>query len=133
LAEVVVFDSSAILAVLYKEPGSLAVSDALADPDRAVLVSSVNLCEVITKLVLGGATDSNVKVSIKPFLPYVVDFDSELALLAGELSRSSRKLGLSLGDRACLALAVSRGATAWTTDAAWLKLKTGVKIHLLRG
>ena len=133
MAEIVVFDSSAILAVLYKEPGSLAVLEAAADPDRTVLISSVNLCEVVTKLVLGGASSSIVTVSIRPFLPYVVAFDSEQALVAGELSRLTRKLGLSLGDRACLALAASRKATAWTTDLAWLKLKTGVKIHLLRG
>ena len=132
MAEIVVFDSSAILAVLYKEPGSLAVADALADPERTVLVSSVNLCEVVTKLVLGGGSDSNVDVSLTPFHRYVVDFDAQQALYAGELSRASRKLGLSLGDRACLALAASRNATAWTTDAAWLKLKTGVKVHLLR-
>jgi PIN domain nuclease of toxin-antitoxin system len=133
LAETVVFDSSAILAVLYKEPGSLAVLEAAADPDRTVLISSVNLCEVVTKLVLGGASSSNVTVSLRPFSPYVVDFDAEQGIYAGELSRLTRPLGLSLGDRACLALAASRGAVAWTTDAAWLKLKTGVKVHLLRG
>jgi PIN domain nuclease of toxin-antitoxin system len=93
----------------------------------------VNLCEVVTKLVLGGASSSNVTVSLRPFSPYVVDFDAEQGIYAGELSRLTRPLGLSLGDRACLALAASRGAVAWTTDAAWLKLKTGVKVHLLRG
>jgi PIN domain nuclease of toxin-antitoxin system len=63
----------------------------------------------------------------------VVDFDLQQALFAGELARLTRPFGLSLGDRACLALAASRGATAWTTDTEWKKLKVGVKIHLVRG
>jgi ribonuclease VapC len=133
LAEIVVLDSSAMLALVQQERGGEQVLSALEDGRKTLLVSSVNLCEVVTKLIHLGHTASEVPISIGPFLQYVVDFDSEQALLAGELSRSSRKLGLSLGDRACLALAASRKATAWTTDAAWLKLKTGVKIHLLRG
>lgn len=133
MAEIVVLDSSAILAVLYNEPGSFAVLEAIANPNCTVLVSSVNLCEVVTKLVLGGANDTNVAVSLRPFLQYGVDFDAQQALFAGELSRVSRPLGLSLGDRACLALAASQKATAWTTDAVWLKLKSSVKVHLLRG
>ena len=133
MAEIVVLDASAMLALVQQETGGEQVLCALEDSEKTLLVSSVNLCEVVTKLIRMGHSAAEVPISIEPFLKYVVDFDSEQALVAGELSRSSRKLGLSLGDRACLALAASRGATAWTTDAAWLKLKTGVKVHLLRG
>jgi ribonuclease VapC len=133
LAEIVVLDASAILAVVQQEIGGEQVMTALEDGQMTLVVSSVNLCEVVTKLIRMGHSAAEVPISIEPFLKYEVDFDSEQALYAGELSRLTRRLGLSLGDRACLALAASRGATAWTTDAAWLKLKTGVKVHLLRG
>jgi ribonuclease VapC len=129
----VVLDSSAMLAVLYGEPGSAAVIEAMADVEISVLASSVNLCEVVTKLTLGGASSEEIATSIRPFLGYAVDFDLQQAVHAGELARSTRSLGLSLGDRACLALAASRGATAWTTDTEWKKLKVGVNIRLLRG
>jgi PIN domain nuclease of toxin-antitoxin system len=132
MTDPVVLDASAIFAFLFEEPGEDAILRLIEAPDRTVLVSSVNLCEVATKLVVSGGSASRVSLNTAPFLRYVVEFDTEQALLAGELARLTRPLGLSLGDRACLALAASRGATAWTTDAAWLKLKTGVKIHLLR-
>jgi PIN domain nuclease of toxin-antitoxin system len=133
MTDAVVLDSSAILAFLLHEPGADAVLDAIEDLDRIVLVSSVNLCEVSTKLVVAGVPSSNVLLNTGPFLKYVVDFDSQQALVAGELARLTKPFGLSLGDRACLALAASRGATAWTTDTEWRKLKIDVKVHLLRG
>jgi PIN domain nuclease of toxin-antitoxin system len=133
LAVIVVLDASAMLAVVQQEIGGEQVMCALEDSGKTLFVSSVNLSEVVTKLIRMGHSAAEVPISIEPFLKYVVDFDCEQALYAGELSRLSRPLGLSLGDRACLALAASRKATAWTTDSAWLKLKTGVKIHLLRG
>ena len=133
MAETVVLDSSAILTVLYGEPGSAPVIEAMANVETLVLVNSVNLCEVVTKLVLGGADAQQITKSLRPFLEHAVEFDSQQAIYAGELARLTRPFGLSLGDRACLALAASRGATAWTTDTDWKKLKVGVKIHLLRG
>jgi PIN domain nuclease of toxin-antitoxin system len=133
MTDPVVLDASAILAFLLEEPGSEAVLALLEDGNRLPLISSVNLCEVSTKLVALGGTASHVSMNTTPLLPYVVDFDAQQALYAGELARTTKRLGLSLGDRACLALATSRGAVAWTTDAAWLKLKIGVKMHMLRG
>lgn len=133
MAEAIVLDASAMLAVLYGEPGADAVIEAIADPDRMVLASSVNLCEVVTKLVLGGANEQDVAKSVRPFAEYAVEFDLAQAIYAGELALATRRFGLSLGDRACLALAATRGATAWTTDAEWKKLKASPKIHLLRG
>ncbi|MGD0797794.1 MAG: type II toxin-antitoxin system VapC family toxin [Acidobacteriaceae bacterium] len=133
MTDAVVLDASAILAFLLEEPGAEAVLTLLEDGNRIALIGSVNLCEVSTKLVALGGDSSHVSLNTAPLLPYVVDFDAQQALYAGELARITKPFGLSLGDRACLALAASRGATAWTTDAAWLKLKIGVKVHLLRG
>ena len=97
-----------------------------------VLVSSVNLCEVATKLVRRGATASKVAISIRPFVSLAVEFGVDQAMFAGELTRKTSRFGLSLGDRACLALAVSRGAVAWTTDAAWKELDIGASVNLIR-
>jgi len=133
MTDAVVLDASAILAFLLEEPGAEAVLTLLEDGNRIALIGSVNLCEVSTKLVALGGDSSHVSLNTAPLLPYVVDFDALQALYAGELARITKPFGLSLGDRACLALAASRGATAWTTDATWLKLKIGVKVHLLRG
>lgn len=133
MAEAIVLDSSAIMAWLYGEPGSKAVTQTIDDGSFEVLVSSVNLCEVITKLALADASDAQIRSALEPFISFCVNFDPSQARQAGELSRQTKSLGLSLGDRACLALAKSHGATAWTTDAVWKKLNVGVKIRLLRG
>ena len=133
MADAIVLDSSAIMAGLNGEPGSQAVMRAIDDDTFEILVSSVNLCEVITKLSLGGVPNAEIDAALVPFVPFCVEFDLSQARQAGMLSRQTKSLGLSLGDRACVALAISRGATAWTTDAVWKKLNVGVKIRLLRG
>ncbi len=133
MADAIVLDSSAIIAGLYGEPGSAIVLKALADVEAEVLISAVNLCEVVTKLGQAGASASDIATSVGPLTRFCIDFDSSQAIEAGELVKKTKELGLSLGDRACLALAISRGATAWTTDSAWKKLSPGVKIRLLRG
>jgi PIN domain nuclease of toxin-antitoxin system len=132
LADSIVLDASAIFALLYREPGADKVMDAIQSGIE-ILVSSVNLCEVATKLASQSHDSAQLSIALAPFLKYVVDFDTRQAIHAGELSRVTRPFGLSLGDRACLALAASRDATAWTTDAVWKKLQIGVPVHLLRG
>lgn len=133
MVDVIVLDSSAVLAGLYGEPGAAAVLQALASDEVEVVVSSVNLCEVVTKLIQAGATAAQISTSTDQLHAHCIDFDSHQALAAGEMVAKTRRLGLSLGDRACLTLAISRGATAWTTDAVWKKLDIGVKVRLLRG
>jgi ribonuclease VapC len=133
LADAIVLDSSAILAGLYGEPGAAAVIEVLASDEFEVLVSAVNLCEVVTKLVQAGASASQISASTDQLHAHCVEFDSLQAVAAGEMVTKTQSLGLSLGDRACLSLAASRGANAWTTDSAWKKLNLGVKVRLLRG
>ena len=62
----------------------------------------------------------------------VIDFDRPLAEATGALAVLTRAQGLSLGDRACLALAKREGAIALTADQAWSKVKAGVDIQLIR-
>jgi ribonuclease VapC len=109
-------DSSAVLALLRKEPGADVVEALLPD----AVISSVNLAEVVTKLVERGATDEAIDGAMLSVNMKVVDFDEATARLAGRLRKNTRSRGLSLGDRACLALALERGLTAVTADAAWV-------------
>ncbi len=102
--------------MLRNEPGADAVSALLAD----AVVSSVNLSEIVTKLVERGSTDETIREALRSLSLQVVDFAAETAHLAGLLRRTTRSRGLSLGDRACLALALERGLTVVTADAAWV-------------
>jgi PIN domain nuclease of toxin-antitoxin system len=61
-----------------------------------------------------------------------VDFDFALAAIAGRLRAATRSLGLSLGDRACLALAIERNCPVMTADRSWAKLNLGIPIQLVR-
>jgi ribonuclease VapC len=110
-----VLDSSAIIALLNQEPGAKRVEDVLAFS----MVSSVNVAEVLTKSVEAGHTVASATRTFKILKLKVVDFDLPHAILTAELRPLTRTLGLSLGDRACLALAISKGATALTADRIW--------------
>lgn len=128
----VVLDASAVMAFLYDEPGGGAVETLLLNQEVAVSVSSVNLCEVVTLLTADSVSSEEIRENLELFAGSFVDFDVEMAMRAGEMSASTRSAGLSLGDRACLALAAEVGAVAWTTDRAWKKVKSDVTIKLIR-
>ena len=120
----VVLDSSAVLAMIQAETGGDRV-DALMDeielaPDREIMISTVNWCEIMTRLQRDkiGITNDWL-ASILPVVE-VVPFSAEDAERAAAMAKRWRHL--SLGDRACLALAQSSGATAWTTDRIWAEL-----------
>lgn len=121
-------DASAILAFLYLEPGHGTVARILAGS----AVSAVNLCEVAAKLSELGLTGSEIRSEIFALGMDVVSFDEPIAYQAAELRLQTRRHGLSLGDRACLATAASRGAVAVTADRAWSRLKVGVKVKVVR-
>lgn len=123
-----VLDSSAVLAILFEEPGREKVLDVLED----CIVSSVNLAEVVTKLVEAGYTDEQAERSVDAFLPLVEGLDASMAVEAGLLRRSTMDRGLSLGDRCCLATAMKTGATTLTADKAWADLDLPCKVELIR-
>jgi len=122
-----VLDSSAVLAVLLNEPGADKVMAALPD----AVLSAVNFAEVISKLCERGMPAGDARMAVEALGLEVVSFDAGQAVLAGDLRPATRALGLSLGDRACLALALSRQATAVTADAAWQKV-AGIKVQIIR-
>ena len=123
-----VLDASAILAQLQGEPGGERVASHLDD----AWVSAVNLAEVAQKLVNDGASDQGVRDTLADLPCDVVDFDRAMAIRVGLLRRTTRERGLSLGDRACLALAERLGLPVLTADRAWAELDLGIEVVLIR-
>lgn len=123
-----VLDASALLVVLNDEPGAQSVQAAL-DEAR---ISAVNLSEVVAKLQDRGVPDAEIDEILIDLDLTVAPFDAEQAVRAGKLRTVTRGQGLSLGDRACLALAMSTGAAALTADQAWTKLNLGVRVEQVR-
>ena len=125
----IVLDASAILAVINGEPGAEKLtSDLLA---RAV-GSAVNLAEVQTKLVSRGWTSNEAWEDATSPVRHVLPFDEHQARIAGDLAMQTQALGLSLGDRACLALGAALKAPVYTADQTWKKVKVSVRIHVIR-
>jgi ribonuclease VapC len=120
-------DSSAILALIKNEPGSDVVVSVLP---RAVM-SAVNISEVVSKLVDLNSSTAPLDEALAEGKVEIVPFTESQARLAGELRTATRSRGLSLGDRACLALAQERGLTAVTADSAWVGA-TAVPVLLIR-
>ena len=124
----IALDASALLAVVFDEPGSELVAP-VADQS---LISAVNLSEAIQKMIDRGWTEEEVRQTLYHFRLSVVSFDEDAAHRAGFLRIATRHRGLSLGDRACLALAIVDGARVLTADRAWAGLKLGVEIEVIR-
>ncbi|BAU12267.1 PilT protein-like protein [Leptolyngbya sp. NIES-3755] len=123
-----VLDASALLALLNSEPGSERVAEVL--PDAAI--ASVNFSEVVAKLADEGRDESEIRAYLDLLGLEIVEFDTELAYRTGFLRPLTRSLGLSLGDRACLALASFLAVPALTCDRAWTSLDIGVTVELIR-
>ncbi len=124
----VVLDASAVLAAILEEPGHEVI---LELRDRALL-SAVNLAETRSRLSDHGFDSGSIDASIGLFNLEVVDFDTELAVISADLRPTTRPAGLSLGDRACLALAQQRGAVAVTADRAWANVDLPIEIRVIR-
>jgi ribonuclease VapC len=124
----IVADASAILAALKKELFSN------VDPRRlvGVTVSAVNLCEVLSKLHDDGLTDAQADAAVSAMDLRVVPFDGPQARIAARLRPITRHAGLSLGDRACLALGDRLGYPVVTADRVWASLEVGIEIIVIR-
>jgi ribonuclease VapC len=123
-----VFDSSALLAMLWGEPGADA-AEALVE-DSAI--SAVNMAEVSSKLFDHGANNDVVQAFLTRTRIRVIPYDEKQAFRTGELRLPTRAFGLSIGDRACLGLAEAENATAVTADRNWLGLNLGIDVKTIR-
>jgi PIN domain nuclease of toxin-antitoxin system len=125
-----VLDASAILALLLEEPGASSVTAVLDD----AAVSTVNLAEVVGQYARRGIPEAGIRAMLAQFSIQIVPFDEALAFAAGSLVPKTSSAGLSLGDRACLALARRLGAKALTADRSWSRIAAavGVEVEVIR-
>jgi ribonuclease VapC len=124
-----VVDSSVILAVIHQERGFENLTPELLS--RAI-VSTVSLAEVQGKLVSWGWAPDEAWEDATGAVQEIVPFNLDHAKTAGSLIAETRALGLSLGDRACLALALALKAPVYTADRSWKRLSLGLRIHVIR-
>ena len=126
----IVLDSSAVLAMVFGEPGGERVHDAIVSSQYSISISAVNWCEVLAKLVQRSSIMTAGRLmAILPGV-VVVPFGQSEAEAVATLAKSCPHI--SLGDRACLALAQANHATAWTADRVWMECKLDVPVELIR-
>ncbi|MEO1082064.1 MAG: type II toxin-antitoxin system VapC family toxin [Pseudomonadota bacterium] len=122
-------DASALLASINEERGANTVETALSD----AAMSSVNVAEVASKLTEHGWSPTDIGPLFEQLQLSIIPFDLSTALQSGQLRQATRNLGLSLGDRACLATAMAHSMDVLTADKTWGKLKIrGLTIITLR-
>ena len=124
----IVLDASALLALLYQESGAERVAAAL----EGSVMSTVNLAEVLGRLARDGRDVAAAVDRVRELPVVFVPFSTEHAALAAGMLPATRAQGLSLGDRACLALAIERQAVALTADTAWVRADHGAQVELFR-
>jgi PIN domain nuclease of toxin-antitoxin system len=125
----VVFDASAMLALLLHERGEEKLT---VEIRQNAVVSAVNLAEVQSKLVKRGYDPEEAWEDALSTMNEVESLTGEQARIAGDLITTTEKYCLSLGDRSCLALAISLKAPVYTTEQLWGNLKLGIPIHVIR-
>ena len=113
---------------MNKEDGAEVVRPILSD----AAISAVNVAEVYTKLHEYGMEAVETSMAILKFVD-IIPFDNEQARLTGDLRPATKKAGLSLGDRACIALGMLLDAEIYTTERAWGKLGLPCSIRMIRG
>jgi ribonuclease VapC len=123
-----VLDASALLALLNGETGAGVVQDLLADS----VISSINFSEVVACLALHGLPPEEIHNVLDILGLEIVPFETDNAYSTGLLAPKTKLFGLSLGDRACISLAMKTGATAVSADRIWGKMDLNIKIKIIR-
>jgi PIN domain nuclease of toxin-antitoxin system len=124
-----VLDASAVLAVVFQEPGHERVDEEIED---GAYILTVNLAEVVATMQQRGLSEARIRAILSTIRAQLVPFDEDLAYRAGLLRSATRAAGLSLGDRACLALAERLGLPAMTSDRVWSSLQIGIQVDVIR-
>jgi ribonuclease VapC len=123
-----VLDASALIALLWEEPGAARVEALLGQ----AVMSAVNWAEVLQRYRAHDVASTGTRERVEALGIRIEDFGPEDAEVAADLWAPTRKAGLSLGDRACLALARRLNVAAHTADRAWRKVDAGVEVVLIR-
>ena len=125
----VVFDTSAVIALLRGEPGAALVAGRVGQ----AAMSAVNLQELIKALILRGVALPVIEEMIQELRLDLHVHDREAAFASARLTEATRQHGSGLGDRSCMALAIKLGVPVLTADRAWAKLKLpGLSVEVVR-
>lgn len=124
----IVLDSSVILANMLQEPGGEVFGNLTED----FRISTVNLAEIVSKLSERGQSLQIIQRAVSPLVDNSIDLSVSQAIQAGLWRKETKRFGMSMGDRCCLALGLDLGATVYTTDRAWAGLDLGVRVDVVR-
>ena len=124
----IALDASALLAFLFRESGHESVAAHIED----CCISAVNVAEVLGRFARDGHDSAHVLARLQATSIEIVAFSAEEAAATAALAPVTRGAGLSLGDRACLALARARSIPALTADRTWSRLDLGISIEVVR-
>ena len=124
----VALDASALLALLFREPGTDSVRDVL----RGSVMSAVNWAEVLQVTIRKGGDIEGLRDDLEQRGLSFAPFDEDDADATAELYPLTRDRQLSLPDRACLALAQRLRLPALTGDRVWAELDVGIEVRLFR-
>jgi PIN domain nuclease of toxin-antitoxin system len=119
-----VLDASALLALLNKERGAEQVRPLMPH----AIIGAVNFAETVQRLRRGGMSLEEVKAALTPLVSSPVPFDEQLVYVSASIHERTSDHGLSFGDCACLALALSHNLPAVTAERNWDRADTGVRI-----
>jgi ribonuclease VapC len=125
----IVLDASALIALIAAEPGADSVASRIEDE---ALLSTANLAEVLSKGAERGLAVDELHSTIKDLGVHVVRVTTEHAVTAGLLRPLTKAVGLGLGDRLCLALALDAGCPVLTTEKRWKNAPHGVQVDVIR-
>ena len=123
-----VLDASALIAFLRQEPGA----DTVAEFLPRCCISAVNLAETYSKMVEYGKPLEGVAYQVERLRIPVIPFDAEHSRIVASVWKETRAAGLSLGDRACLALALHTSLPAVTAERDWQKCPISVRLINIR-
>ena len=124
----IVLDSSVILANMLQEPGG----EVLGNLTEDFRLSTMNLGEIVSRLAERGQPREVVHRAVAPLFANCVELSVSQAVQAGRWRQETKRFGLSMGDRICLALGHELGATVLTMDRAWADLDLGVTVRVVR-
>jgi len=121
-----VLDASALLALLRGEPGGQVVRPFLAD----AAMSTLNWAEVVGYYSRSGNPEQDIRAMLDPLPVSRIPFDETIAFITGMMLPVTRTVGLSIGDRACLALAKHLSVKVLTADRTWKGLGSALRVDV---
>jgi len=125
----IVFDSSALIALFAKEKGFEVIKQHL----KNAIISSVNIAEVYKYCIdVQNLTEDECNDIVNISGVKIIEFDQKQALTTAQIYPKTKKYGLSLGDRACIALAIEKECSVLTCDKIWEKVHIDVEFIMAR-